>query len=136
MRTAEALWDASRQYFRQWDLSPSQFNVLNLLADFPEGCSQVELSRQLIMHRSNVTGLVNRLEARGLVKRGSHATDRRAHLVRLTPTGRQLLQSILPHYYRAAEAIWGDLPLSQAKGIVAELSRLSANAARVASRRP
>jgi len=136
MRTAEALWNASRQYFSRWDLSPSQFNLLNLLTDFPEGCAQIELSRRLIMHRSNVTGLVNRLEARGLVKRGSDASDRRAQLVRLTPAGQKLLESILPQYYRAAESIWGELSSSRAKRIGDELSRLVANAERIASPSP
>src|SRR5438445_9421408 len=103
LRTAETLWNASRVFFARWDLSPSQFNVLNLLYDQPEGCTQIELSRSLIMHRSNVTGLVNRLEARGLVQRRDSANDRRAYRVVLTVAGRKLLQEILPHYYAAAE---------------------------------
>src|SRR6266496_1133102 len=36
LRTAEALWNASRNFFARWDLSPSQFNVLNLLYDQPD----------------------------------------------------------------------------------------------------
>ena len=79
LRTAEALWNASRNFFARWDLSPSQFNVLNLLYDQPEGCTQIDLSRSLIMHRSNVTGLVDRLETRGLVRRHDSAHDRRAY---------------------------------------------------------
>ena len=31
LRTAENLWNASRVFFARWELSPSQFNVLNLL---------------------------------------------------------------------------------------------------------
>src|SRR6201997_3396150 len=78
LRTAETLWNASRVFFARWDLSPSQFNVLNLLHEQPEGCTQISLSRQLIMHRSNITGLVDRLEARGLVLRQENPADRRA----------------------------------------------------------
>src|SRR5919197_4265703 len=85
LRTAEALWNASRLFFARWDLGPSQFNVLHLLYGQPEGCTQVELSRWLIMHRSNVTGLVDRLEARGLVRRRDNTNDRRAYRVVLTP---------------------------------------------------
>ena len=47
LRAAEAVWNASRVFFGQWELSPSQFNVLNLLRDWPAGVSQIELSRQL-----------------------------------------------------------------------------------------
>ena len=77
-RTLAQLWNASRVFFARWDLSPSQFNVLNLLHLNPDGLSQTDLSRQLIMHRSNLTGLVDRLEKRGLVARREVAADRRA----------------------------------------------------------
>ena len=113
LQTAEALWNASRVFFVRWDLSPSQFNVLNLLQDQADGCTQIELSRQLIMHRSNVTGLVDRLEARGLVSRQESERDRRAYRVVLTASGRNLLRRILPHYHEAAEQVWGNLPIKR-----------------------
>ena len=62
LRTADLLWSASRVFFARWELSPSQFNVLNLLSDQTAGLSQIELGRLLITHRSKVTGLIDRLE--------------------------------------------------------------------------
>lgn len=134
LRTAEELWNASRVFFTRWDLSPSQFNLLNVLTDFPDGCTQSDLSRLLIMHRSNVTGLVDRLEERGLVARKENTTDRRAWLVVLTPAARQLLAEIYPHYYAAAEQAWGKLPANRAKKLVAELTAISKNATRAVAR--
>ena len=87
LRSADTVWSASRVFFERWDLSPSQFNVLNLLRLNPAGLSQTDLSRELIMHRSNVTGLLDRLERRGLVARREVAADRRAYNVVLTPAG-------------------------------------------------
>ena len=136
LRTAETLWNASRIFFDRWNLSPSQFNVLNLLYDQPEGCTQAELSRSLIMHRSNVTGLVDRLEARGLVQRRDNANDRRAYRVVLTVAGRKLVQQILPHYHRAAEKVWGNLSVRRANQLVAELDRVGANAGKVVNGKP
>src|SRR5438093_309209 len=132
LHTAEALWNASRSFSARWDLSPSQFNVVNLLYDQRAGCTQIELSRSLIMHRSNVTGLVDRLEARGLVRRRDSAHDRRAYRVVLTTAGRKLLQQILPRYYSAAEQVWGALPVARTRQLVSELSRVCANAEKVA----
>jgi DNA-binding MarR family transcriptional regulator len=132
LRTAETLWNSSRIFFEQWDLSPSQFNVLNLLHDSPEGMSQVELSRALIMHRSNVTGLVDRLEKRGLMVRKESATDRRMYCVVLTTKGRDLVKRVLPAYYQAAEEVWGRLPAQQANEIVDDLAEVSRNAERIA----
>mgnify|MGYP002624467956 CR=1 FL=1 len=128
LRTAESLCNVSREFFAQWDLSPSQFNVLNVLCDSPNGLTQIELSRQLIMHRSNVTGLVDRLEKRGLVRRQDIAGDRRANQVVLTAQGRRLLEKVLPEYYLAAEQIWGDFPISQTKSLVEGLEKLRKNA--------
>ena len=132
LHTAEALWNASRTFFARWDLSPSQFNVLNLLYDQRAGCRQIELSRSLIMHRSNVTGLVDRLEARGLVQRHDSAHDRRAYRVVLTTSGRRLVQQILPQYYAAAEQVWGALPVARTHQLIRELARVCANAEKVA----
>lgn len=132
LRTAEELWNASRVFFARWDLSPSQFNLLNVLTDFPAGCTQSDLSRQLIMHRSNVTGLVDRLEERGLVARKENTKDRRAWQIVLTPAARKLLAEIYPHYYAAAELVWGKLPATRAEKLVAELATISENATRAA----
>jgi DNA-binding MarR family transcriptional regulator len=130
LRTAEAVWSASHTLFARWQLSPSQFNLLNVLRAAPAGLSQVELSRQLIVHRSNVTGLVDRLEARGLVERGERPGDRRTYEVVLTAEGARLLREILPHYFAAAERAWGDLPVERVGAIAADLGRVFENALR------
>jgi DNA-binding MarR family transcriptional regulator len=134
LRAAEALWNASRVFFARWDLSPSQFNVLKLLHDQPGGCTQVELSRRLIMHRSNITGLVDRLEARGLARRQDNPGDRRAFNVVLTPAGAKLLRRVLPSYHEAAEKVWGSMSPKRAQQLAAELARVSASAGHIANK--
>lgn len=129
LRTAEDLWNASRVFFARWDLSPSQFNVLNLLRDQPEGLSQADFSRLLVMHRSNATGLVDRLELRGLVRRTNDPADRRAYRVLLTPAGRRLLDGILPEYHAAAERVWEGVDPGRAARLLEDLRRLTQNAA-------
>ncbi len=127
-RSADTMWQASRMFFTRWQLSPSQFNVLNLLGDQPEGLSQSELGRRLITHRSNVTGLVDRLEQRGLVKRHNVAGDRRAYRVVLTTKGRRLWEVIVPDYHDAASRIWGGLAATRATRLAGDLEVLARNA--------
>jgi DNA-binding MarR family transcriptional regulator len=129
LRTSETVWNASRRFFSRWDISASQFNVLNVLRDHPEGITQVELSRLLIMHRSNVTGLIDRLEARGLVSRKENAEDRRAYRVVLTANGRKLLAEIVPAYYQAAESVWSGFSGRATASFMAGLGRLEKNVA-------
>ncbi len=136
LETADSIWNASRIFFAGWNLSPSQFNVLNLLRGHPAGLSQIELSRRLIMHRSNVTGLADRLEKRNLVQRKDVAGDRRAYRVVLTRTGAALLEQILPEYYARANALWDELPLNRVSRLAGDLLALARNAQRIAAELP
>jgi DNA-binding MarR family transcriptional regulator len=136
LRTADTIWNASRVFFTRWDLSPSQFNVLNLLFQGPGGVSQTELSRQLIMNRSNVTGLVDRLEERGLVRRKDVAADRRAYRVVVTAAGARLLREILPRYYEEARRVWGRFPDKRIIEVVAALEQVAQNVERIATELP
>ena len=133
LRAADTVWDASRVFFERWDLSPSQFNVLNLLRLNPGGLSQTDLSRQLIMHRSNVTGLLDRLERRGLVARREVAADRRAYNVVLTSAGVRLLRAILPRYYQEAAQVWDRLSARRAAELIADLQQVARNAQQIAT---
>ncbi len=136
LRTADTVWNASRVFFERWGLGPSQFNVLNLLHLNPDGLSQTELSRQLIMHRSNVTGLVDRLEKRGLVARREVAADRRAYRVVLAPAGKRLMADILPRYFEAAERAWDGLTAKRVAELLADLERVARNAEKIVSELP
>jgi DNA-binding MarR family transcriptional regulator len=136
LRTADTLWNASRVFFERWDLSPSQFNVLNLLHLNPDGLSQTDLSLQLIMHRSNLTGLVDRLEKRGLVARREVAADRRAYSVVLTAAGTRLLREILPRYYEEAARVWDRLPARRAAEMIADLQQVARNTQHIVAKLP
>src|SRR5215813_14385452 len=70
----------------EFDLSPAQCHVLHLIEPgrpIPMG----RLAETLSCDASNVTGLVDRLEARGLVCRHPSVEDRRLKVLDLTPAG-------------------------------------------------
>lgn len=132
LRTADVLWNSSRVLFNRWELSVSQFNILNLLSAPSQGMSQTELSRALIMNRSNVTGLVDRLEKRGLVQRQPVPEDRRAYRVELTAAGQALIDQILPHYYQGVEEVWGTISVEDTQHVASLLDRISNQALKIA----
>lgn len=70
------------------DLSIIQVRLLGVLRDRSVGMN--ELARHLGLDKSSVTGLVDRAERRGLVRRRTSSTDRRAIEVSITPAGRKL----------------------------------------------
>ena len=90
----------------QFDLSPVQCHVLHLIE--PERPLPMRrLADTLSCDASNVTGLVDRLESRGLVRRQPSPRDRRVKALHLTPTGARVRTELLRHM--AARA----LPLSR-----------------------
>ena len=72
---ADALLRESQRLFRPHGLTAAQFNVLNVLAGRPAGLSQRELGDLLVVDRSNVTGLLDRMGEAGWVRRSDDAAD-------------------------------------------------------------
>jgi DNA-binding MarR family transcriptional regulator len=71
------------------DLSPAQLHVLRLMEP-GEAMPMGHLARRLACDASNVTGLVDRLESRGFVRRKPSASDRRVKVLELTAHGARL----------------------------------------------
>jgi len=95
---------ASGAHLRPHDLTSQQ---VWLLAELPEegGAPIGTLAEVMQCHSSNVTGLVDRLEARGLVARQAVRGDRRVKLVALTPSGRALRGKLIEIVRRPPDAL-------------------------------
>ena len=76
------------------DLSPAQCHVLHLIEP-GRPLPMRSLANTLSCDASNVTGLIDRLEERGLVERRPSADDRRVKMLQLTPDGSRLRSSLL-----------------------------------------
>ena len=118
---SNALLRTSRRLFRPFGLSEAQFNVLHVLQDAEEELSQSALSDILVVDRSNVTGLVDRMEAAGWVQRHRVPGDRRSYRVKLTPEGRKLWRQAHTAYVAAAARVTANLTPSQIRDLTAAL---------------
>ncbi len=110
--TASLLAREAWLFLRPHGLTDSQFNVLHLLRfqTGPDGAvNQTQLGRMLLVNRSNVTGLVDRMEQAGWLERVDDPEDRRMKRIRLTPAGRKLIDRLDKAYTRKVETIMGVL---------------------------
>jgi MarR family transcriptional regulator, organic hydroperoxide resistance regulator len=106
-------------------LSPAQCHVLHLIEpDRPIPMGQ--LAETLACDASNVTGLVDRMESRGLVQRRSSAGDRRVKVLVLTPTGARL-RALLVQRLTTAPAALERLSAREHRMLVRILERLLAH---------
>ena len=79
---------------REHNLPLSSYEVLLYLADAPDGRMRMaELAESVLLSRSGLTRLVDRLEREGLLKRERCESDARGYFAQITPKGRRLFDA-------------------------------------------
>lgn len=90
-RTADRFNICFARLFREYGLTPSQYNVLRILRGEGGPLPILEVADRLLTAVPGITGLVDRLEGCGLVARERSTSDRRVVFVSITPKGLELL---------------------------------------------
>jgi DNA-binding MarR family transcriptional regulator len=108
----------------EFDLSAAQCHVLHLIEpDRPVPMGRI--AEALACDASNVTGLIDRLESRGLVRRQASKSDRRVKVLELTPAGIRLRSTVLERMTRPPESL-DRLSTVEQRALVRMLKRLLA----------
>jgi DNA-binding MarR family transcriptional regulator len=94
LRTSDQLHNRLGRLFRQFDLTPSQYNVLRILRGEGRPIASLEIASRLIQVVPAITGLIDRLEKAHLVLRKRCDQDRRVVYVAITKRGLDLLSKI------------------------------------------
>ena len=86
----------SNQLLMPYDLTNSQFKILMVLMHAPEGSvRQIDIENKFAMTNPTVTGLVQKLEAKDLVKRMPHPEDKRSKVLVLTDRAMGMKEELL-----------------------------------------
>ena len=94
-RTYDRLRAFEDDLFGQFELTAQQYNLLRLLAaDRPEAVPASRLLARLVSKAPDITRMLDRLEARGLLTRSRSGEDRRAIFVAITDAGLALLDEL------------------------------------------
>ncbi len=104
-------------------LTRPQYNVLRILRGvYPEGHPRCEIAQRMVERAPDVTRLVDRLQAQGMVRRNRGGRDQRQAITRITPKGLKLLEAIQPDLEQQTTQLMRDLGDKESH----ELSRLCA----------
>lgn len=102
MKAHRTLTRHARRSIEAADMCLSDFQILEaLLHKGPQPVS--ELGRRIELTSGSMTTAIDRLEARHLVARTDHATDRRAWVIQLTPAGEALITKVFTGHVEAME---------------------------------
>ncbi|HEX3731767.1 MAG TPA: MarR family transcriptional regulator [Mycobacteriales bacterium] len=113
---------------RNHDLTPQQAQLLCLLIDGPVGMG--ELSRTLNLEKSSLTGLVDRIERRGLAARTRDSCDRRACQIALTDEGIRLANKSHRDVIARVEALAAELSSADREMLISSTAKFDGLAAR------
>lgn len=118
LRTADQLQNRLGRLLRDYELTPSQYNVLRILRGAGQALPSLEIANRLIQVVPAITGLIDRLENVELVVRERCEQDRRIVRVAITKKGLELLRQIDRPLRELHKALLGHLTPAQLKNLI------------------
>jgi len=119
---------------RGFDLTPVQYAALSAIFRHP-GVDQITLAGLIAYDRTTITGVIDRLERKGLVTRAVNEADRRARELRITAEGEEVLLRLYPAVDAAQTVLLSGLSAGEAE-VLMGLLRKAIDAVNARSRAP
>ncbi|MDQ6854516.1 MAG: MarR family transcriptional regulator [Actinomycetota bacterium] len=122
---AELIRTLDREMEAEQGLPITFFDVLAQLSNAGGQLRMSELADAVLLSRSGVTRVVDRMVRKGLVRREQCETDRRASYATLTAAGKRALTQAMPVHFRGIEEHFGrHLSCDEAKTLATALGRM------------
>lgn len=122
-RSYQAFETCSAAHIRTLGLTPSQFDIVATLGN-TNGMNFKELGEKTLITKGTLTGVVDRLEAKGLVRRIASASDGRSQIVQLTRKGEALFTKVFPAHLEYMGQSFASFSQADMDAMEAELQRL------------
>ncbi|MDZ7292116.1 MAG: MarR family transcriptional regulator [candidate division KSB1 bacterium] len=114
---------AEAHHLKSFKLTPPQFGVLEALAHLGP-MKMCDLGTKLLVSGANVTGVIDRLEKKGLVRRVMNSEDRRTLVIHLTEAGSKLIVKFFPIHAERIEAFTNALNSKEKRLLIDLLKKL------------
>jgi len=119
---------SSGRRLKPYGLNYSSYHTLMMLYGSPDfAISPSELSEATGERRTNITRICDELQQAGLVERQHSAEDRRKIIVRLTPAGHRMVETLQPEMWASAEQLYKGFSPAELKEFLRLLRKQLAN---------
>ena len=127
LRTADCVRRRIEEVFEGTGITMQQYNVLRILRGAGEnGVPTLDIAERMIERAPGITRLLDRLEAKKLVRRARCAADRRQVLCWLTPQGFELLETLEGPVTKADATVMAGLDTREQAELIALLDQVRA----------
>lgn len=125
MRTAHLIQRNYSRIVEPHGLTIQQYNVLRILRGAGEsGLPTLEIGERMIEQTPGITRLLDRLEAKAMVRRERSSTDRRQVFCWIAPAGLDLLAKIDDPIDHGGEEAFAGLNEDEMRALIGQLERL------------
>jgi DNA-binding MarR family transcriptional regulator len=115
----------SAAHIRSLDLTPAQFDIIATLGN-TTGMPLKELGEKTLITKGTLTGVVDRLTDKNMVRRVASPSDGRSQIVQLTPQGEALFATVFPAHLDYLAQAFNELSAPDLVSMETTLSRLRA----------
>ena len=122
--------EVRRRLRDEFDVTLPRFDLMAQVDKAREPMTLGELSRRMMVSNGNVTGLVERLVAQGLLERTPSPNDRRAQVIRLTDLGRAEFRAMAAEHEAWIADLFGELTDRERNDLMRLLGRTKLSARR------
>ena len=123
VRCYQAFETFSARHIRTLDLTPAQFDIVATLGN-TDGMSCKDLGEKTLITKGTLTGVVDRLTGKKLVRRLASPSDGRSQIVQLTAKGEKLFAEIFPAHLEHMNRPFAGLSQTDLQQTEAALKRL------------
>ncbi|MDW5418043.1 MULTISPECIES: MarR family winged helix-turn-helix transcriptional regulator [unclassified Iodobacter] len=123
VRCYQAFEQLSNRHIRTMDLTPAQFDIVATLGN-TQGMSCRELGEKTLITKGTLTGVLDRLEARDIVRRETINADRRSFRIFLSPTGEDLFNRTFNQHLEYIRPFFSELSAQKLTEITCALTEL------------
>ncbi|MFC3932360.1 MarR family winged helix-turn-helix transcriptional regulator [Streptococcus dentapri] len=108
--------------FRDFDLTPAQFSVLDVL--YAKGPMRIgELISSILSTSGNMTIVIKNMEKNGWIKREVSDDDGRVYIISITRKGRNIIEKALPAHIQAVEETFSILTPEEQEQLIGLLKK-------------
>lgn len=122
VRAYQAFYTYDEAHIRSLGLTLPQFDVIATLGNTP-GMMMSQLAEKTLVTKGTLTGIVDRLEQKGLVRREVPPENRRCFIIVLTQEGHQLFEKVFPEHIAYLKERLGVLSSEEIHQIQASLKQ-------------
>jgi DNA-binding MarR family transcriptional regulator len=124
LRVQNSLERRSEAFFQPFGLTAAKFNILNLLSINHGRMDQAKLVDQLLVGKSSISIVLNRMVRDKLIQKEAHPKDKRQTVLLITDKGTRLWGRIAPMYETNVKAVFEVIPPNHRRQFLQDLDQL------------